>query len=172
MRFFTNNRLVRIEANGQELTIPLERFLELEPDFEYDPAATWEQWIPTLHYKVVGDQQQAANLPSREGYCLKIAEYQQAVATQPPTPEPEPEPGPDWVGFRLALLLTESFRTWSEGLPATWREDLKLSAIAANAEALQQVYNVCERLSEPQPSAVAEWQQLAEENRIPVIFNG
>ncbi|MGB3203267.1 MAG: hypothetical protein WBA99_20340 [Nodosilinea sp.] len=89
----------------------------------------------------------------------------------PPEPEPSP-PAPDWPGFRLALLRSESFRTWSEGLPATWREDLKLSAIAANAEALQTIYDYCETISEPSPDAAAEWQQIAQENGVPVMFDG
>lgn len=88
---------------------------------------------------------------------------------EPPQAEPEPEP-PDWIAFRLALLQSESFRTWSEGLPATWREDLKMSALVANAEALQSVYDYCETISEPAPAAAAEWQQIAQENGIPVMF--
>ncbi|PSR12330.1 hypothetical protein C8255_26755 [filamentous cyanobacterium CCP3] len=79
---------------------------------------------------------------------------------------------PDWSAFRMALLQSESFRTWSEVLPATWREDLKMAALAANAEALQTVYDICESISEPSPEAAAEWQQIAQENAIPVMFDG
>ena len=89
---------------------------------------------------------------------------------EPPQTEPEPPP-PDWSAFRLALLQSESFRTWSEGLPATWREDLKMAALVANAEALQRVYDYCESISEPPQAAAAEWQQIAQENGIPVMFD-
>jgi len=88
----------------------------------------------------------------------------------PPEPPTEPEP-PNWPAFRMALLQDASFRTWSEGLPDTWREDLKMSAIAANPEALQGVYDYCESISEPSSEAAAAWQQIAQQNGIPVMFD-
>ncbi|MBD1917171.1 MULTISPECIES: hypothetical protein [Cyanophyceae] len=87
----------------------------------------------------------------------------------PPEPEPE-QPEPNWQDFRLALLESATFRDWSERLPATWREDLKLAAIAANSEALQSIYDHCKSLSMPVLSSVSGWQQIANENYIPVTF--
>ncbi|MBE9155380.1 hypothetical protein IQ265_00770 [Nodosilinea sp. LEGE 06152] len=86
-----------------------------------------------------------------------------------PQASPEPLP-PDWPAFRLALLQSESFRTWSEALPDSWREDLKLAAITANAEALQSIYGYCKTLNLPGHMAASGWQQIANENRIPVKF--
>ncbi|MFQ4139630.1 hypothetical protein PGN35_025300 [Nodosilinea sp. PGN35] len=88
---------------------------------------------------------------------------------EPPQAEPEPLP-PDWPAFRLALLQSASFRLWSEALPATWREDLKLAAIAANAEALQSIYTHCTTLHSPGHTAATEWQQVADHHRIPITF--
>ena len=80
-------------------------------------------------------------------------------------------PSPDWQAFRLSLLQSQSFRDWSEQLPDTWREDLKLSAIAANPEALQGLYNHCATLNIPGYTSTSEWQQIADENHIPVKFD-
>ncbi|MBE9159725.1 hypothetical protein IQ265_23230 [Nodosilinea sp. LEGE 06152] len=115
----------------------------------------------------------------------ELAAYSNSVATQnalqaaydlgnwepyeSPQTEPEPLP-PDWPAFRLALLKSAMFRAWSELLPATWREDLKMAALVANAEALQVTYNHCAALTLPGPAAVAEWQQIADQNQIPVTF--
>ncbi|MGG6241863.1 hypothetical protein ACQ4N7_24835 [Nodosilinea sp. AN01ver1] len=88
---------------------------------------------------------------------------------EPPQAEPELLP-PDWPAFRLALLQSESFRTWSETLPATWREDLKMAALVANAEALQATYDHCKTLNLPGHVAASGWQQIATEHRIPVKF--
>lgn len=87
----------------------------------------------------------------------------------PPAPQPAPLE-PDWKTFRLALLKSKSFRLWSELLPNSWREDLKMAAMVGNAEALQDIYNYCKTLSPPLPAAVAEWQKLATQNHIPVTF--
>lgn len=87
----------------------------------------------------------------------------------PPEPEPAP-PEPNWQNFRLALLQSATFRDWSERLPATWREDLKLAAIAANAEAVQGTYDHCKTLALPGHTAATGWQQIATENHIPVTF--
>lgn len=87
----------------------------------------------------------------------------------PPPPQPAPLE-PDWKTFRLALLKSKSFRLWSELLPNSWREDLKMAAMVGNAEALQDIYNYCKTLSPPLPAAVAEWQKLATQNHIPVTF--
>lgn len=147
--------------------MPLAQFLELEPEFEYDPEAYWEQWTPALHYKINSLGQGPAQLPSREGYCLKIAEYQAAV-----TPEPEPElpQPPDWPAFRLSLMQSATFRTWSEGLPATWREDLKMSALVGNLTALQGVYAALKGDYPPPVEAIAEWQAFAVEAAVPLEF--
>lgn len=87
----------------------------------------------------------------------------------PPEPEPQP-PEPNWQDFRLKLLQSETFRDWSERLPATWREDLKLAAMAANEEAVQSIYNHCKTLALPGHTAAAGWQQIATANHIPVNF--
>lgn len=85
-------------------------------------------------------------------------------------PEQAPEIPPDWQGFRLALLQSQTFRAWSEALPATWREDLKLAAIAANPEAVQATYDYCKTLNLPGHTAATEWQALAAAHSIPVTF--
>lgn len=87
----------------------------------------------------------------------------------PPTMIPESLP-PDWKTFRLALLKSKSFRLWSELLPGTWREDLKLAAMAGNAEALQGIYDYCKSLSLPGLASTSEWQALANKSNIPVTF--
>lgn len=87
----------------------------------------------------------------------------------PPSPEPEPTE-PDWQSFRLALLQSASFREWSERLPDTWREDLKLAAIAANADALQSIYNLLAQQHTPEYEAALEWQEIADQLFIPVTF--
>ena len=115
--------------------------------------------------------------PDFDSYTTSIA-TQNALATaydaghwQPYSlPEPELEtPEPNWQGFRLALLQSATFRDWSEELPATWREDLKLAAIAANPEALQATYDHCVSLTQPGPVA-AEWRDIAAQHHIPVVF--
>ncbi|MBE9157689.1 hypothetical protein IQ265_12755 [Nodosilinea sp. LEGE 06152] len=90
----------------------------------------------------------------------------------PPELAPEPISAalPDWPAFRLALLKSATFRAWSEALPATWREDLKLAAIAANEEALQGIYNLLVEQSSPDGTAAAEWQAIADANHIPLTF--
>jgi hypothetical protein len=87
----------------------------------------------------------------------------------PPEPEPLP-PEPDWSAFRLALMRSPSFRAWSEQIPDTWREDLKLSAIAANLEALQGCYDVIKGDYPPTVEAVEEWADLAQQNAIAIIW--
>lgn len=87
----------------------------------------------------------------------------------PPAIPPEP-PIPDWKTFRLALLKSKSFRLWSELLPGTWREDLKMAAMVGNAEALQDIYNYCKSISIPGLASTAEWQKLADTSHIPVKF--
>lgn len=87
----------------------------------------------------------------------------------PPPPQPE-APSPDWQNFRLALLQSATFRDWSERLPATWREDLKLAAIAANDEALQSIYDLLAQQYPPDDEAAAEWQAIADVSSIPITF--
>lgn len=87
----------------------------------------------------------------------------------PPEPELEDLPS-DWSAFRLALLQSETFRDWSERLPATWREDLKMAALAANGEALQSIYDLLAPQHTPEYEAAMEWQQIANENHIPITF--
>lgn len=87
----------------------------------------------------------------------------------PPAPQPAPLE-PDWKTFRLALLKSKSFRLWSELLPNSWREDLKMAAMVGNAEALQDIYNYCKSISLPVPASTAEWQALADKSNIPVKF--
>lgn len=77
---------------------------------------------------------------------------------------------PDWKTFRLALLKSKSFRLWSELLPGTWREDLKMAAMVGNAEALQDIYNYCKSISLPGLASTSEWQKLADTSHIPVKF--
>lgn len=90
----------------------------------------------------------------------------------PPVPQvaPPPPPPPDWKTFRLDLLKGKSFRVWSELLPGTWREDLKMAALVGNAEALQDIYNYCKSISLPLPASTSEWQRLADKSNIPVKF--
>jgi hypothetical protein len=87
----------------------------------------------------------------------------------PPEPEPEP-PGPNWSEFRITLMVNAAFRTWGQTLPDDWREDLKLTAMATNATALQGIYDHLVTYYPPPPDAAAEWQQIATENHIPVVF--
>lgn len=89
--------------------------------------------------------------------------------TPPPPPPPPPEP-PNWSAFRLTLFDTKSFRQWAALVPADWREDLKICAVLANAEALQNTYNQISGLFKPSPTSAAEWQRLATQHRIPVTF--
>lgn len=123
-------------------------------------------------------QQQTAGSPDFESYSSSIATQDALQAAfdrgdwepyEPPQVEPEPIP-PNWPAFRMALLKSATFRSWSKSLEDTWREDLKLAAIARNAEALQETYNHCVTLTLPGPVAVEEWQQIATENHIPVTF--
>lgn len=86
-----------------------------------------------------------------------------------PTMIAEPLP-PDWKTFRLALLKSKSFRLWSELLPSSWREDLKMAAMVGNAEALQSIYDYCKSISIPGFASTAEWQKLADTSHIPVTF--
>ncbi|MEA5449707.1 hypothetical protein VB780_14075 [Leptolyngbya sp. CCNP1308] len=88
----------------------------------------------------------------------------------PPEPEPEPAP-PNWSDFRLTLMVDTGFRDWAATLPADWREDLKLAAIATNATALQGIYDHLATYYPPAPAAAAEWQAIATENHISVVFS-
>ncbi|MEA5447328.1 hypothetical protein VB780_02025 [Leptolyngbya sp. CCNP1308] len=88
----------------------------------------------------------------------------------PPEPEPEPAP-PNWSDFRLTLMVDTGFRDWAATLPADWREDLKLAAIATNATALQGIYDHLATYYPPAPAAAAEWQAIAAANNIPVVFS-
>jgi hypothetical protein len=87
----------------------------------------------------------------------------------PPEPEPEPQE-PNWQDFRLSLMVSTSFRDWAADLPADWREDLKACAILCNAEALQTTYTMLARIYTPEPAAAREWQQIAIDAHIPVVF--
>lgn len=87
----------------------------------------------------------------------------------PPEPEPE-QPEPNWSEFRLELMVSPSFRTWALTIPADWREDLKMAALAANLEALQSVYSHLASLYPPEPAAADAWQQIANDAHIPVVF--
>lgn len=91
---------------------------------------------------------------------------------QPYTPSgPEPEPlEPNWQDFRLELMVNAAFRDWAATLPADWREDLKSCAILCNVEALQTTYTYLASIYPPGQAAADEWQQIATENHIPVVF--
>jgi hypothetical protein len=80
------------DGSGTPLTIPLDQWIDLEPDFEHDPSATFEQWSPELHYKVVDGNQQAANLPSRASYFEKIENYRASLGVEA---ESEPTSSPN-----------------------------------------------------------------------------
>lgn len=101
---------------------------------------------------------------------LKAACTEGHWKTHTPAQQPPEIPPPDWKTFRLALLKSKTFRLWSELLPSSWREDLKLAAVAANAEALQDIYNYCKSISLPGLASTSEWQQLADKSNIPVTF--
>lgn len=83
---------------------------------------------------------------------------------------PTSEEEPNWSEFRLSLMVEKSFRAWAVSLPADWREDLKLAALAANPEALQNVYNYLVSVYPPPAAAAAVWADLAAQHHIPVIF--
>lgn len=172
MRFQANQNGVLIDYGPDNFGCSLADFLLMEPGYSLPEGAT-EIWNPGVHcYLMAGDQLPANSEASI--YITRIALYTQALAELHPEPqlEPEPEPPPliNWQGFRLALLASASFRAWSEDLPATWREDLKLAAIENNTTAVQSIYNLLAQQFPPDFTQAEGWQAIADENHIPLVF--
>lgn len=169
MRFQASTAGVFISNGENEFRCSLEDFLLIEPNYSLPEGAT-EVWNSEVHcYLLAGDQLPAESAAAT--YPTKIAGYGVALAALHPEPEPPPVlPSPNWQNFRLALLQSTTFRDWSERLPATWREDLKLAAMAANTEALQGIYDFLAHQHTPEYEAAVEWQAIADLNHISITF--
>lgn len=100
MRFLAGNDRITLENGEAYFSCTLAQFLELEPDFSYEPKA-FEQWLPTQHSIVVDGNQWPApeRLGDRSPYLAKIEQY---LAALPPDSPPDAAPDlADWSGFRL-----------------------------------------------------------------------
>lgn len=99
----------------------------------------------------------------------------EAIAANNYTPYTPPEPialptEPTPAAFRAALAQTPSWLAWAETLPSVVYTNLTIAAAQGNWGEAQAIYNAIKGASTPPLAAVAEWQQLADSNGIPITF--
>ena len=169
MKFVLNKTHISLSYDGLEMVIPLQAWLQLNPEFVYDPTADYEQWTPDLHYKVVGGNQQAAELPDRSELFQQqeLQRYSSYLSTEIPEIQ-DPANGANWSAFRSQILSNAAFEVWSSGLPPTHRENLKIAAALGNAVEVQAIYDALTQGEAPE--GASEWQAIANEFNIPLVL--
>jgi hypothetical protein len=97
------------------------------------------------------------------------------IEPPPPTPE-QPEPSPSWVGFNAAFLGNANWQTIASLFSTP---DIRIGVAAAagtaNIQALIAAYNFAIADLTAQniplnPAVLAEWQNIADANDIPINF--
>jgi hypothetical protein len=77
---------------------------------------------------------------------------------------------PNLTGFRLGMMGSPAFQAWELTLPGPKRENLKLAAMAGKLAEMQVIYNQLLLDYLPPPEARDEWQALANQCNVPMVF--
>lgn len=84
-------------------------------------------------------------------------------------PELEAVSLPDWSKFNQAML-NSSFIGWLESFPETHRIVTIQYALGQNLQSLQSFYNLLAKQKSPSETEVTEWQSIADEFNVPLVF--
>lgn len=153
--FYKDPSYIQINSRKWEIA----DFIKFEPDLVLNPDYSFEVFGPQGHWLSNGPDSdrisgEDAGVPSRQSYIDK--ELAGAYGL------------PDWSGFRVALLSSTSFNTWSMSLPAVVRENLKLAAMAENVAVIQALYDQAITMAAPTKEARTGWQTICDTYRIPL----
>ena len=118
-----------------------------------------------VYYELNGDFriQQGGEIPPGATVFATIEAFEAAKALATPTP-------PDPKAFKIAFMADPLFLEWQADLPATRREDLKMSAIMDNWPLVQALYTQLAAAVPLPTGAAAQWQALADAHTIPLEF--
>ena len=106
---------------------------------------------------------QGGEIPTGATVFATLEAFEAAKALATPAP-------PDPKAFKVDLMAHPLFLEWQEALPATRREDLKMSAIMDNWPLVQALYTQLAAAVPLPTGAAAQWQALADAHTIPLEF--
>lgn len=120
-------------------------------------------------FESLDDLPKIASFATRNALLTAAADPANVQEYTPPEPIAlPPEPAP--AEFRAALAQTPSWFAWAETLPSVAYTNLTIAAANNNWAEAQAIYNQVASTIPALSWARAEWQQLADDNGIPITF--
>ncbi len=86
-------------------------------------------------------------------------------------PEPiVPVPAPQWTDFNIAMLSNTEWQSWKTLLPNDLVVALISASVIGKEDAFQSAYEIGKLLAPPTLTQIQNWQSVADQYAIPIVF--